>query len=194
MPVCNGVRLVQYAGMYAGEQGRGEEEVLKLRVFPASPRALSRAGTVSAVLLSCAALVVAATAYAAPTAVIARTISLNESAHLHSTGKPQEFYLNEEGSATGTIKGTIYIHLHIANNHGGVTAEVNIYPHGGSLSGHGSANYQVEGADAAFSGKLTITRGTGSYSGAHASNLRFTGTITRRTDAVAVQLSGSLSV
>lgn len=136
---------------------------------------------------------VAGAAGATPSARSARTISLSETGHLHLTSK-HGFTLNEEGSATGTIKGTIYIHLHIANNHGEVTAEVNIYPHGGSLSGSGSASYQVQGAYAVFVGKLSISRGTGSYAHAHASSLRFSGSIQRRSDAVAVQLSGPLSV
>lgn len=123
----------------------------------------------------------------------ARTISLNESAHLHLTSK-HSLTLNEEGQASGTVHGTIYIHLHLSNNHGGVSAEVNIYPHGGSLTGYGSASYRVEGAEALFSGKLAITRGSGSYAHASAAALRFTGSIQRRTDAVAVQLNGPLSV
>jgi hypothetical protein len=136
-----------------------------------------------------------ATALATPrVARLARTISLNETAHLHPTGKPTITLINEEGQASGTIRGTIFIHLHLTNNHGGVSAEVNIYPHGGSLSGYGSASYRVEGADAVFSGKLAITRGTGSYAHASAPALRFTGSIQRRTDAVSVQLSGPLSV
>jgi len=138
------------------------------------------------------ALLSAATVGARPVALAARTISLSESAHLHLTSK-HAFTLNEEGAVTGTIKGTIFIHLHIANNQGGVTAEVNIYPHGGSLSGSGSASYRVEGAEAAFSGRLSITRGTGSYAGARAPSLRFTGSIERRNDAAVVQLSGSLT-
>jgi hypothetical protein len=74
-----------------------------------------------------------------------------------------------------------------------VTAEVNIYPHGGSLSGQGPARYRVLGAYSYFSGSLSSTRGTGSYSHAQASGLHFTGTIQRRNDAVAVQLNGRLS-
>jgi hypothetical protein len=131
-------------------------------------------------------------AAASPLGHAARTISLNESAHLRLTSK-SGFTLNEQGTTTGSIDGTMYIHLHIANNHGGVTAEVNIYPHGGSLSGSGSASYEVEGAYAKFSGRLSITRGTGSYAGSRASGLSFSGTIQRRSDTVAVQLSGTLS-
>jgi hypothetical protein len=122
----------------------------------------------------------------------ARTLSLKETGHLRLTSK-RGFTLNEQGAASGTIGGTIYIHLHLASS-SRVSAEVNIYAHGGSLSGHGSASYQVRGAFAAFSGSLAVTRGTGSYSRARASALRFTGAILRRNDSVTVQLSGSLSV
>jgi hypothetical protein len=141
--------------------------------------------------LAAGGLTVGTVAAGATAARAARTLTLSETGHLTSK---HAFSLNEQGSASGTITGTIYIHLHIANNQGGVTAEVNIYPHGGSLSGYGSASYEVEGADATFTGKLAITRGTGSFAGAHASSLQFSGDIARRTDAVAVKLSGQLSV
>jgi hypothetical protein len=124
---------------------------------------------------------------------VARTLSINESAQLHLTSK-HGFVLNEEGTATGTIRGSIYIHLHVTDNHGDVTAEVSIYPHGGYLSGDGSASYSVDGADAVFSGRLSIDRGSGVYAGAHASSLRFSGSIERRNDAVSVQLSGPLTL
>jgi hypothetical protein len=119
-------------------------------------------------------------------------MSISESGHLRLTSK-RGFTLNEQGSATGTIRGTIYIHLHLVSSRE-VTSEVSIYPRGGSLSGSGSASYQVNGAYASFVGRLAVTRGTGSYAHARAASLRFTGTIQRRGDAVAVQLSGPLSV
>jgi hypothetical protein len=149
-----------------------------------------------ACLCSCMSLVGASlvgAAIASPLGRAARTISLSESAHLRLTSK-SGFTLNEQGTTTGSIDGTMYIHLHVSNNHGGVTAEVSIYPHGGSLSGNGSATYEVDGAYAKFSGRLSITRGSGSYAGSHGSGLSFSGTIERRNDAVAVQLSGPLSV
>jgi hypothetical protein len=121
----------------------------------------------------------------------ARTFSLKESGRLHLTGK-HGFTLNEAGSASGTIHGTIYIHLNVvAINR--VTAEVNIYPSGGSLSGFAKADYRVGGATASFSGSMSISRGTGSYAHAHASGLSFSGTVTRSNDAVTVHLSGELS-
>jgi hypothetical protein len=129
---------------------------------------------------------------ATPAAGAARTLTLSESGRLHLTSK-QGFTLNEQGSASGTITGTIYIHLHLTST-SKVTAEVSIYPSGGSLSGNGSATYRVEGAYAVFTGTLAITRGSGKYSRARASALRFTGTIQRRNDAVTVRVSGPLSV
>jgi hypothetical protein len=126
-------------------------------------------------------------------ATAARTISLNETGRLRLTSK-KGFTLNERGSASGTISGSIYIHLHLVSQ-SRVTAEVNIYPQGGgSLSGNGSASYRVEGGHASFSGTLAITRGSGKYARARASGLRFTGTIQRRDDSVTVQLSGRLSL
>jgi hypothetical protein len=126
-----------------------------------------------------------------PLASSSRAVTLSESGRLHLTSK-QSFTLNEQGSASGTITGTIYIHLHLTSSTK-VTAEVSIYPSGGSLSGSGSAAYRVEGAVAAFTGTLAITRGTGKYAHARASGLRFTGTIQRRGDAVTAHLSGPLS-
>jgi len=120
------------------------------------------------------------------------TLPITESAELHLTSK-HGFTLNEEGEAHGTIRGAIYIHLHLVSNND-VTSEVEIYPSSGSLSGQGSAGYRVLGAYASFSGHLTLTRGSGSYAGAHASSLSFQGTIERRNDAVSVRLTGTLSL
>lgn len=154
-------------------------------------------GALFGALLVCAAAFVTQDSSAAATtshnvATAARTISLNETGRLRLTSM-KGFTLNERGSASGTISGPIYIHLHLVSK-SRVTAEVGIYPQGGSLSGSGSASYRVEGSHAAFSGTLAITRGSGKYARARASGLRFTGTIQRRDDSVAVQLSGRLSL
>jgi hypothetical protein len=120
----------------------------------------------------------------------ARTVNLSEYARLHRTSSGG-VHLNEQGTASGTISGTMYIHLRISSNH--VSAEVNIYPHGGSLTATGSASYHVNGGYAPFSGTITVQRGTGTYAHAHSGALRFTGSIQRSNDAVTVQLSGRLS-
>jgi hypothetical protein len=126
-----------------------------------------------------------------PPARAARTISLNENGSLHLTSH-HGFHLNEQGTASGTIKGTIYIHLDVVSP-SRVTAEVSIYPSGGSLTGTGSADYRVDGGTASFNGTMSIDRGTGSYAGAHGSGLSFSGTIQRLSGAVTVHLSGKMS-
>ena len=74
-----------------------------------------------------------------------------------------------------------------------MTAEVNIYPSGGSLTGSGSADYRVNGGTASFNGTMSIDRGSGSYAGAHGSGLSFSGTIQRLSGSVTVHLSGNMS-
>ena len=128
---------------------------------------------------------------ATPSARAARTISITELGKLHLTSH-HGFTLNEEGKALGTIAGTIYIHLHVTStNH--VSAEVNIYPHGGSVTGYASAGYHPSGGTATFSGTMNVTRGTGSWNGAHGNGLNFTGTVQRSNDAVTVRVSGIVS-
>jgi hypothetical protein len=124
---------------------------------------------------------------------IARTIYLNETGHLHLVGKPQGFTLNEQGTATGTAAGSIYVRL-TAVSSSRVTAAVDIYPHGGgAIVGSAAASYRTGGTLADFAGSMSITRGSGGYAHAHGSGLRFSGSIDRDNDAVTVQVSGSLS-
>jgi hypothetical protein len=121
----------------------------------------------------------------------ARTISLNESGSLTCTSK-HGFTLNERGPAEGTVTGTLYVHLNIVST-SRVTAEVNIYPNGGSISGSASASYHRGSSTAEFSGTMAVSRGTGSFADARGSGLRFTGTIQRSDDAVTVHVNGDFS-
>lgn len=152
-----------------------------------SPRRLLIAAPGSLLLLL---LLASAGGADAATARAARTVNLSESGHLHRT-RSSGVHLDEQGSISGPIDGTIYIHLKVYSNH--VSAEVNIYPHGGSLTATGSANYHVNGGYAPFSGTIAVTRGTGTYAHAHSGALRFAGSIQRSNDAVTVQLFGPLS-
>ncbi len=127
-----------------------------------------------------------------PRAHGARTISLNETGHLHLTSK-HGFTLNEQGSATGTVVGTIYVHL-TAVSTTRVTAEVNIYAHGASFSGSGNASYHRANPIASFAGSMSINRGTGSYAHVRGSGLSFSGTIAEsERDAITVHVSGRVS-
>jgi hypothetical protein len=161
-------------------------------------RVMLVAGMMSAgVLTGVAGLGVVTSSAVGARAIAARTISLNDTGHLHRTsgrGITINQALNEMGTASGTIKGTIYIHLKVVSP-SRVTAEVNIYPSGGSITGYATASYRL-GADvgtASFSGTMSINRGTGSYAHAHGSGLSFSGTIQRLSDAVTVHVSGKMS-
>jgi hypothetical protein len=131
------------------------------------------------------------TASRAATAHNARTISLSETGHLRLSSH-HGFTLNEKGSASGTISGTIYIHLTVASTNR-VTAEVNIYPSGSSLTGYATASYHPAGAVASFNGTMSVVRGSGRYSRARGSGLSFSGTVQRSNDAVTVHVSGRIS-
>lgn len=121
----------------------------------------------------------------------ARVIQLNESGQLRATSK-QEFTLNERGSVAGTVGGTIYIHLTVVST-SRVTAEFNIYPRNGSISGYATASYRRGSETGSFSGSMSVTRGTGDYTGAHGAGLSFSGTIRRSNDAITVHMSGPVS-
>jgi hypothetical protein len=121
----------------------------------------------------------------------ARTVSVNERGALHLLSK-HGFTLNEQGTGTGTISGTIKVQLKIVST-SRVTAEVTISTGGGSISGSGSASYHKGETSASFSGALTVSRGSGSYAHAQGSGLSFSGTIARSNDAVSVHVSGHFS-
>jgi hypothetical protein len=115
---------------------------------------------------------------------------MNENGSLQLTSR-HGFTLNERGHASGTVAGTIYVHLKIVSSKR-VTAEINIYPKGGSISCYGSASYRREGATGYFSGSLSINRGTGSYSRARGTGLSFSGTIKRSNYAITVHVHGDV--
>ncbi|HEX3520103.1 MAG TPA: autotransporter [Solirubrobacteraceae bacterium] len=126
-----------------------------------------------------------------PVAKSARTISLAEHGALHLVTK-HGFTLNEQGSASGSIKGTISVQLKIVST-SRVTLEVTIFPSGGSITGYGTASYHKGEATASFAGSMAIKRGSGTYSRAQGSGLSFSGTIARSNDAITVQVNGRLS-
>ncbi len=160
--------------------------VLKNRIH----RSLAVAGTLA---VAAGTLVLSGAAGASgSTATAARTITLNDSGHLRETSH-KGFNLNYSGQARGTIGGTIYLHLHVVNTNR-FTAELSVYPHGSSMTGTASGTYRNNGATASFTGTLSVTRGTGSYSHAHGSGISFSGTIQRSSGSVTVRVNGHLSV
>jgi hypothetical protein len=137
------------------------------------------------------ALAVGATGAAGSTALAARTVTLRDTGNLHKTSK-KGFNLYESGSANGSISGSISLHLDVVSTNK-VTAELTVYPRGSSISGKATGSYHVNGGTASFAGTLSITHGSGGYSGAHGSGISFSGTIQRSDDAVTVHVNGSFS-
>jgi hypothetical protein len=154
------------------------------------PRISSAALAVGALTTAVAFGPVAAGA-ASPQARAARSINLSDSAKLHLQNK-KGLVLKEAGAAKGTLPGTLYLQLKVTSTRS-VSADVQVYPSGGSVSGVAKANYRVAGSTATFSGTLTITKGSGKYAKAKASALSFSGTIQRSNDAVTVHVSGKMS-
>ncbi|HXC44959.1 MAG TPA: hypothetical protein VNU24_00020 [Solirubrobacteraceae bacterium] len=128
---------------------------------------------------------------AGPQATAARTLDLNDSASLHLENK-HGLVLKEGGKAKGSLSGPLYLQLDVQSTRS-VTAQVQVYPKGGSVSGDAKASYHVTGSTASFSGTMTVTKGSGTYSKAKASALSFSGTIQRSNDAVTVHVSGNMS-
>ena len=121
----------------------------------------------------------------------ATRISLNETGRLHLISK-HGFTLSEVGTASGAIKGPISVHLTIVSTTR-VSVEVTLSPKGGSVSGSGTASYHKGEANASFSGALSVSHRSGSFSHAQGSGLKFSGTIARSNDAITVYVSGRLS-
>jgi len=128
---------------------------------------------------------------ASPHARAARSIDLNDSASLHLQNK-HGIELKEEGTAKGNLPGPLYLQLKVTSTRS-VSANVEVYPGKSSISGTAKASYRVSGSTATFSGTMEVTKGSGSYSKAKASALKFSGTIQRSNDAVTVRVSGPMS-
>ena len=126
-----------------------------------------------------------------PAAHGASTTALSETGQLHLLSK-SGFTLNEQGTASGTIRGPIYVRLTIVSTTR-VSVEVTISPRGGSISGAGTASYHKGSASASFAGGMSVEHRSGSYAHAQGSGLSFSGTIARSDDAITVHVSGRLS-
>jgi hypothetical protein len=160
------------------------------RRLPARARVSTAALALGA--LAAAAAVGTGAAGASPSAHSASTLDLKDNASLSLSNK-KGFELKEAGKASGSLPGTIYLQLKV-NSERSVTAEIQVYPSGGSLKASASGSYRVQSSSTAtFSGKLNITGGSGRYSKAKGSGLSFSGTVHRPGDAVSVRVSGNMT-
>lgn len=143
---------------------------------------------VLAIIASTASTGFAAPASHAPQARTARTLKATDTANLRYI-KHSGSQLLEEGSAQGDLPGSMRANCTLGAT---FTASFTIYTHGGTITGHGTATPHGAGLDEHFSGTLIVTGGTGRYTHAHG-HAGLSGTFNRRTYAIALQTSGSLS-
>lgn len=120
----------------------------------------------------------------------ARTLSATDEARMHYVqGRSSGARLFEEGTAHGTLPGSMRANCNLGAT---LTAAFTIYTNGGTIVGHGSATPHGSGVYESFSGTLIVTGGTGRYAHAHG-HAGLYGTFNRRTYALTVQTTGSLS-
>ncbi len=110
-----------------------------------------------------------------------------DAAKLHYVGAVgEEVY--ETGSASGTLPGSMRVHMIFASTFSGSFA---IYTRGGRIDGHGKARPHGEGVYESFAGTLVVTGGTGRYRRAHGT-ARLYGTFNRENYALTIQTAGTL--
>lgn len=110
-----------------------------------------------------------------------------DTAKLHYVGAVgEEVY--ETGSASGTLPGSIGVHMIFASTFSGSFA---IYTHGDRIDGHGKARPHGEGVYESFAGTLIVTGGTGRYRRAHGTAHLY-GTFDRENYALTIQTAGTL--
>ena len=72
--------------------------------------------------------------------------------------------LLEEGSAQGTLPGSMRAHCNLGTT---FTANFTIYTNGGTINGRGTATPRGSGIYESFAGTMVVTGGTGRYAHAH---------------------------
>jgi hypothetical protein len=120
----------------------------------------------------------------------ARLLKVNDSGHLHLLHAYGEV-INEEGKASGTLPGTVFVHMTVGAAN--VTASFTIRSAGGgSIEGHGQAVLHSSTLYSSFAGTLSVSHGTGRYSHAHGTGKLY-GTIERTPiKHLTVQTTGTL--
>jgi hypothetical protein len=148
-------------------------------------------GTLAAGCLATATQSVDASAYAAEPAGrahAAHVLNATDTAHLHYISSSGSLLL-DEGKATGTLPGSMRVHLDLGTT---FTGTFTIDASGGSIEGHGSATPHGSGTYESFAGTLTVTGGTGRYAHAHGRGGLY-GTFDRDNYALVIKTTGSLT-
>jgi hypothetical protein len=142
---------------------------------------------------ACGMVAAVAPAQAGPRAVAASSLSFNVSSNLHLIGKPGHV-LNEQGTFSGSQAGTIAIRFTSVTSTSGEASFTAYSSKGGSVSGRTATRGHVVGAIVYFTGTMTITGGTGRWSHASGHNLKFNGTVDRRSFHATTQMQGTIDL
>jgi hypothetical protein len=118
----------------------------------------------------------------------ARTLNVTDTAHLHRVSNSGEEIL-EVGRATGTLPGSVRAYINVGAT---VIVHFTIDTAAGAISGAGSGRLKGRAAEPSFAGRMTVGHGTGRYAHAHGEG-GFYGTLDRKTYALVVQTTGTLS-
>jgi hypothetical protein len=94
----------------------------------------------------------------------------------------------ETGIASGTLPGSIRVHMIFAATFSGSFA---IYTRGGRIDGHGRARPHGEGVYESFAGTLVVSGGTGRFRHAHGTAHLY-GVFDRESYALTIQTAGTL--
>lgn len=124
---------------------------------------------------------------------VAKTISVSDMGRLHlANPNSASETLIEEGTATGTLPGSVRASLTIGASR--VRVAFTLYLRGGTITGHGTASFNPgKGEYASFGGSIYVNHGGGRYAHAKGSG-RVYGSINRNTDNATVQVIGQLHV
>lgn len=125
-------------------------------------------------------------------AATAQVKHLSETAQLHLVAHQGTQVLREEGQASGTLRGRLTVVINIGYTEATVTFTAR--SSAGTLSGRGVESYYVSGKIAHFSGRMSVTGGTGAYAHASGSSLQTAGLIKRAHYEVQMTINGALKV
>jgi len=123
---------------------------------------------------------------------IARSISVQETAHLRLVSRKGATVLNESGEGRGTFNCPMT--TQIINSYTTAKLSFSICTKGGSISGQGAVGFYLSGSISHFSGTVSITHGTGRYAHAAGRNLRLTGTLMRNNFSLSLTVTGRMSL
>lgn len=123
-----------------------------------------------------------------PVARASHALGATDTAHLHYVSASGSLLL-DEGKATGSLPGTMRVHLDLGAT---FTGSFTVYTSGGSIKGHGSAIPHGSGTYESFAGTLTVTGGTGRYARARGHGKLY-GTFNRNNYALVIKTTGSLT-